>query len=151
MLGKISLITAAAALFASAAAAETFEIKMLNKGEAGAMVFEPAFVAAQTGDTITFVPTSKGHNAETIKGMFPDGFEGFKSGMNKEFSVTLDQQGLYGIKCTPHYGMGMVALIQVGDAVNLETATAVKQKGKAGKRFAPLFEQVATETAAVSN
>lgn len=106
------------------------------------MVFEPAFVAAQPGDTITFLATDKGHNAETIKGMFPEGFAGFKSKMNKEFSVTLDQEGLYGIKCTPHYAMGMVALIQVGEAINLEEAAAVKQKGKSKKRFAPLFEQV---------
>ena len=74
--------------------------------------------------------------------MFPEGAEKFKSKMNKEFSITLDQEGLYGIKCTPHYSMGMVALIQVGDPVNLEAAEAVKQKGKAKKRFLPLFEQV---------
>lgn len=142
MFGKLSVMTAAAVMFASAAVAETYEIKMLNKGEEGSMVFEPAFVAAQPGDTVVFLPTDKGHNAEIIKGMFPEGFEGFKSKMNKEFSVTLDQEGLYGVKCTPHYGMGMVALIQVGEAVNLEAASGVKQKGKAKKRFAPLFEQV---------
>lgn len=148
MFGKLTLMTAAAALFASVATAETFEIQMLNKGAEGSMVFEPAFVAAQPGDTITFIPTDKGHNAETIKGMFPDGAEKFKSKMNKEFSITLDQEGLYGIKCTPHYSMGMVALIQVGEPVNLDVAEAVKQKGKAKKRFLPLFEQVTTEIAA---
>ena len=67
MFGKLTLMTAAAALFATVAAAETFEIKMLNKGVEGSMVFEPAFVAAQPGDTIVFLPTDKGHNAETIK------------------------------------------------------------------------------------
>lgn len=148
MFAKLTLMTAAAALFASVAAAETFEVRMLNKGEDGSMVFEPAFVAAQPGDTITFIPSSKGHNAETIKGMFPEGFDKFKSKIGKEFSITLDLEGLYGIKCTPHYGMGMVALIQVGEPVNLELAAAVKQKGKAKKRFAPLFEQVTSEIAA---
>lgn len=148
MFGKLILMTTAAAMFASVAASETFEVKMLNKGEEGSMVFEPAFIAAQPGDTITFLPTDKGHNAETIKGMLPEGFEAFKSKMNKEFSITLDQEGLYGIKCTPHYSMGMVALIQVGEPVNLELAEAVKQRGKAKKRFLPLFEQVTIETAA---
>lgn len=142
MFGKLSIIAVAATLVATMSAAETFEIKMLNKGEAGSMVFEPAFVAAQPGDTITFLASSKGHNAETIKGMIPEGAESFKSKMNKEFSVTLDVEGLYGIKCTPHYSMGMVALIQVGNPVNQEDAAGVKQRGKAGKRFAPLFEQV---------
>lgn len=147
MFGKLTLMTAAAALFASVAAAETFEVKMLNKGEEGSMVFEPAFIAAQPGDTIVFLPTDKGHNVETIKGMFPEGFETFKSKMNKEFSITLDQEGVYGVKCTPHYAMGMVALIQVGAPVNLEDAAGVKQKGKAKKRFLPLFEQVTAEVA----
>ena len=143
MFGKLLISTMTAGfLMASAAAAETFEIKMLNKGEEGSMVFEPAYVAAMPGDTITFLPTDKGHNAETIKGMIPAGAEDFKSAMGKEFSVTLDQEGLYGIKCTPHFGLGMVALIQVGAAVNLDEAQAVKLKGKAASRFEPLFAQI---------
>ena len=87
MFAKLTVMTAAAAMFASVAVAEDFEILMLNKGEEGSMVFEPAFVAAQPGDTITFIPTDKGHNAETIKGMFPEGFEKFKSKMGKELSL----------------------------------------------------------------
>lgn len=68
-----TLILGAAVAFAGTAEAAEFEIKMLNKGEKGAMVFEPSFVKAAPGDTIRFVPTDKGHNAETIKGMLPDG------------------------------------------------------------------------------
>ena len=33
------------------------------------MVYEPDFVAASPGDTITFIPTDKSHNAESINGM----------------------------------------------------------------------------------
>lgn len=142
MFGKMITAGAAVLLLATAVNAETFEVKMLNKGEAGSMVFEPAFIAAAPGDTITFLPTDKGHNAESIKGMLPEGVEKFKSKMNKEFSITLEQEGLYGVKCTPHYTMGMVALIQVGAAINLDEVSAIKQKGKAKKRFVPLFEQV---------
>lgn len=142
MIGRLAVLTAAAAFLASGAIAENFEVKMLNKGEAGSMVFEPAFVKAAVGDTITFVPSDKGHNVESIKGMLPEGVEKFKSKMNKAYEMTLEQEGIYGVKCTPHYGMGMIGLIQVGAAVNLEDVQAVKQKGKAKKRFAPLFEQV---------
>ena len=142
MFVKTLALTAALTMTTAMAQAETFEIKMLNRGDDGAMVFEPAYVAAQPGDTITFLPTDRGHNAETIEGMIPEGAEAFKSGMNEEFSVTLDQEGLYGIKCTPHYAMGMIMLVQVGDAVNLEEAQSVDQRGKAKSRFAPLFEQV---------
>lgn len=142
MFGKLIAAGALAVLFATSASAETFEIKMLNKGEEGSMVYEPAFVLAAPGDTITFVSVDKGHNAETIKGMIPEGAEPFKSKMSSDFSVTLDTEGVYGIKCTPHLGLGMIALIQVGAPVNLEEAAAVKQRGKAKKRFEPLFELV---------
>ena len=128
--------------FASGAAAEEHVIQMLNKGEKGAMVFEPDLVQAAPGDTIKFVPTDKSHNAETIKGMIPEGVEAFKTKMNEEYSVTLGKEGVYGIKCTPHYGMGMVALIVVGKPVNADEAKAVKQTGKAKTHFSELFGQV---------
>ena len=46
---------------------------MLDKGTEGVMVFEPALVKIEPGDTVKFVATNKGHNAETIKGMLPEG------------------------------------------------------------------------------
>lgn len=139
---KSLMMTAAFAVIATAATAETFEVKMLNRGEAGVMVFEPAFVKAAPGDVIHFLPTDKGHNVESIDGMLPDGVEGFKTKFNDAFELTVDAQGVYGIKCTPHYAMGMVAVIQVGDAVNLDRAAEVKQKGKAKARMAELLTQV---------
>jgi pseudoazurin len=116
---------------------------MLNKGEKGAMVFQPDFVQAAPGDTIKFVPTDKSHNAETMKGMIPEGAGPFKGKMNEDVVVTLDKEGVYGVKCAPHYGMGMVALVVVGQPANAEEAGAVKQTGKAKKVFADLFAQVA--------
>ncbi len=142
MIRQLFATATALALLAGAACAETFDVKMLNKSEAGSMVFEPAFVKAMPGDTITFISTDKGHNAESIKGMLPDGAEKFKSKIGKDFSITLTEEGLYGIKCTPHYALGMIALIQVGEAVNYDDAIKVKQKGKAKKRFPALFDQV---------
>lgn len=131
---------AAFALASSPVTAEEFQVKMLNKGEKGTMVFEPDLIIAEPGDTVRFLPTDKGHNAESIKGMLPDGVEKFKSKFNKEYVLTLNEQGVYGIKCTPHYGLGMVMLIVAGEPVNLEAALQVKQKGKAKKRFPPIFE-----------
>jgi pseudoazurin len=142
MISKLTINAVAAMLLATSAFAETFEVQMLNKGTEGAMVFEPAFVKAAVGDTVTFLSPDKGHNAESIKGMLPDGVEPFKSEMSKDFTLTLTTEGLYGVKCTPHYAMGMVALIQVGAPVNLDAAAAVVQKGKAKTRFEPLFAQV---------
>lgn len=140
-----SSMYAAAALavlaFAGGAAAEEHVVEMLNKGEKGAMVFQPNLVHAAPGDTVKFVPTDKSHNVESIKGMIPEGAESFKSKMNEEITVTFDKDGVYGVKCAPHYGMGMVALIVVGQPVNADEAKAVKQTGKAKAAFAELFGQ----------
>lgn len=142
MFAQLTITTLAAVLLTTSALAETFEVKMLNKGTDGAMVFEPVFVTAAVGDTITFVSTDKGHNVEGIEGMLPEGFEPFKSKMGEDYSLIVTAEGLYGVKCTPHYLMGMVGLIQVGAAVNLDAAVAVELKGKAKTRFEPLFAQV---------
>jgi len=125
------------------ASAADHQIQMLNKGEAGAMVFEPGFVQAAPGDTITFVATDKGHNAETIAGMIPEGAETFKSAFGQNLTVTLTAEGVYGVKCLPHFSMGMVALIQVGAPTNLDAAKAVAAPPKAKERFDGYFAQVA--------
>ncbi|PZO81921.1 MAG: pseudoazurin [Mesorhizobium amorphae] len=130
-------------LGAAQAGAAEHEVRMLNKGEKGAMVFEPDLVRAAPGDTVRFVVVDKGHDAESVKGMIPAGAEPFKGKVNQEVTVTLAQEGVYGVKCTPHYGMGMVALIVVGAPVNLEEAKAVKHPGKAKTHFAALLEEAA--------
>lgn len=147
---KLPLIAAAIALFTltGAANAEEHVVQMLNKGEKGSMVFQPAYVKAVPGDTIKFVPTDKSHNAESVKGMLPDGAEAFKGKPSEEITVTVTKEGVYGVKCAPHYGMGMVALIVVGKPVNLDAAEAVKQTGKAKTVFAELFGEA---TKAASN
>jgi pseudoazurin len=128
-------LVALGGLIAPALAAE-YEVHMLNKGDAGTMVFEPNFLAIQPGDTVTFVPTDKSHNVETIKDMIPEGAEPFKSKVNEAFTVTFDLPGLYGIKCTPHFAMGMVGAIAVGDDLpNLDAARAVKVPNKAQERL----------------
>jgi pseudoazurin len=143
MFPKLIIASLAALLLNTAAHAENFDVKMLNKGADGAMVFEPAFVKAAVGDTITFQSTDKGHNVEGIEGMLPEGVEAFKSKMGDDYVLTLTSEGLYGVKCTPHYSMGMVGLIQAGAPANLDAAAVVTHKGKAKTRFEPLFAQVA--------
>lgn len=136
----LALIVAAG--FAVEASAAEITVEMLNKGEKGGMVFQPDFVKAAPGDTVRFVSVDKGHNAESIKGMLPPGVEPFKSKISEEFVLTIGADGLYGIKCTPHYGMGMVMLIAAGESVNDAEARAVKQTGKAKQRFVEIFAQL---------
>lgn len=98
------------------ALAEIHEVKMLNRNDTGPMPFEPDYLVIQPGDTVRFVATDPGHNAATIAGMIPEGGQKFIGKINQEIEVTLDAPGIWGIKCSPHYTMGMVMLIQVGDA-----------------------------------
>jgi pseudoazurin len=134
---------AVSALLASVAAnAAEHEVKMLNKGAEGIMVFEPNVVKVAPGDSVHFVAADKGHNVESIDGMIPEGAAPFKGEMNKDVTVTLDKPGVYGFKCKPHYGMGMVGLIVVGEPVNKTAAAAVEQKGKAKKKFEDLLGQI---------
>lgn len=142
---KTAIAAIALAGFAVAPAFATdYEVHMLNKGVAGTMVFEPAFVQAQPGDTVTFIPTDKGHNVEAIKDMLPEGVEIFKSKINETYVLTVDVPGVYGVKCTPHFAMGMVGLIVVGeDTSNLEAIKAIKVPKKVGERFEAIYTELA--------
>jgi pseudoazurin len=95
--------------------AEVHEVRMLNRNESGAMVYEPAVLRMAPGDSVRFVAASSGHNAASIDGMLPEGAMPFKGGINEEITLTLSAPGVYGVKCTPHFAMGMVMLIVVGD------------------------------------
>ncbi len=136
ILKRLAAVAAVFAAVAGSALAADHEIHMLNKGKDGAMVFEPAAVKIAAGDTVTFIPTDKGHNAESFKGMLPEGAAEFKGKMSEKTTVTFDVAGAYGIKCAPHVGMGMVGLVVVGDApASLDAYKDVKVPKKAQERF----------------
>jgi len=112
------------------ALAETHTVTMKTKGENGMMVFEPAVLKVELGDTVRFEPTDPGHNSETISGLIPAGAEGWKGAMGQAVEVTITQEGVYVYKCAPHLPMAMVGMIVAGKPVNLEQvisdAAAVK-------------------------
>jgi pseudoazurin len=113
---------------------------MLNKGAHGAMVFEPALVKVAPGDTVTFVAIDKGHNAEIIATMMPAGAAPFKGKMNQNITVKFTKPGVYGYKCLPHYGMGMVGAVIVGSPANAAQAKAASHPGKAKQVFASILK-----------
>lgn len=143
LMGVVALLA-----LAGAAAAAEVEVKMLDKGTEGVMVFEPALLKIAPGDTVKFVATNKGHNVESIKGMLPEGAMPFVGKMNEEITVTFDKPGVYGVKCLPHYGMGMVGLIAVGTPANQTEAMAVVHPGKAKQVMTALFGKLTTQAAA---
>ena len=130
---KPAMLAAAAAflvLTGGARAAEV-EVKLLNKGtgtDGTAMLFEPAFVKIAPGDTVKFVSTDKGHNAESIRGMLPAGAAPFVGKSGEDIAVKFEQEGVYGVKCLPHYGICMV--VMVGAPADVDQARAVPRVGK---------------------
>ena len=96
--------------------AGTHEVRMYSRSDNGPMIYEPSRLRIAPGDTVRFIPAQPSHNAATIDGMIPAGAAPFKSKINEDFSVTLTVPGAYGIKCSPHFAMGMVMLIEVAEA-----------------------------------
>ena len=101
-----------------------FEVKMLNQGQDGVMVFEPPLLKINAGDTVTFKATDAAHNSASIPGMIPNGASSWNGELSRDISVTFDVPGIYGYQCTPHAMMAMVGVIQVDN--NIENLDAVK-------------------------
>jgi pseudoazurin len=134
---------ALAASFAGPASAEEHVVKMMNNnGKGKFMLFEPSFVKANVGDTVKFVPTNKGHNAEMIPGLWPEGAAELKGELNQEVVLTINKPGIYGIKCLPHYPMGMIGMVVAGDLTNKGQLDTYKPAGTAEKRYEELKAQV---------
>ena len=138
MLRVIGIIILGASTLAGPALAETLDVQMLNRGEAGLMVFEPDFLRIAKGDTVKFIATDPGHNAESIPEMMPGEAESFKGKINEEIEVTFDVDGLYGVKCLPHYAMGMAMTIAVG---NVNEGPQDYLKGRIPPRALKRFEE----------
>ena len=130
-------------LFSSMAYAEDMTIDMLNKRADGEkMVYSVDVAKIDAGDTITWLPASKGHNVHFIAG--PDGWDlPKKSKNNKEVAITFDTPGVYLYQCTPHASMGMIALVIVGDDTsNLEAISKAKVRGKSKKKLKALLGEL---------
>jgi pseudoazurin len=142
-----SVITALAFLLAATtlASAADFEVDMVNKAADGTMMaFDPPLTKIAVGDTVTFVAKDKGHDAQTIPGMLPDGAQPIDGQISQDVKVTFTVPGIYGIRCVPHFPLGMVALVVVGPTppANLAAAQAVQVPPLAKKRLDPLWAQI---------
>jgi len=105
-------------------------VKMLNSGDGGNMIFEPAVIKVSKGDTIHFKAVDMAHNSATIEGMIPEGAASWASALSQDVSVTLDAEGVYVYQCDPHAMMAMVGVIQVGEAVNMSEIQASANQHK---------------------
>ena len=60
---KNIILTLSLFLLSIPAFAAEYEVKMLNNGTEGMMVFEPAVLKVAVGDTVKFVATDMAHNS----------------------------------------------------------------------------------------
>ena len=138
----LSTVAVMVALSTPAFAADT-TVEMLNKRDDGAkMVYSQDITRIDVNDTITWVPTSKGHNVEFVAG--PDGWDAPRKSKNgKEVAITFDTPGVYLYQCTPHKSMGMIALVVVGDDMsNLDDIAGMKMRGKSKKKMKTILGQL---------
>ena len=118
------------------AVAGTISIDMLNKRADGEkMVYSQDVVNVKIGDTVTWLPKSKGHNVQFIS--VPDGIKKLKkSKLNKQFSFTFERAGIYLYQCTPHKSMGMIGVVVVdGNVENKKIVAKTKVFGKSKKKL----------------
>src|SRR3989338_2397386 len=109
------------ALCATSVNADDIQIKMIDSSPTeGLLAFEPSFVRANVNDTLVFSSVIPGHNSRSL--LVPPGAQPWKSPFDKEFRVKLEKEGVYLYSCDSHKNMGMVGVVQVGKAVNLEEA-----------------------------
>tara|TARA_B100001093_G_scaffold19762_1_gene17794 strand:+ start:308 stop:730 length:423 start_codon:yes stop_codon:yes gene_type:complete len=130
-------------IFTLNAFAADITVEMLNKRSDGQiMVYSEDISRIKVGDTITWVPTTKGHNIHFLAG--PEGWEvPKKSKMSKEYSYKFEIPGIYFYQCTPHKGMGMIALVVVGgDISNKDVIAKVKVVAKSKKKLPELLDQL---------
>jgi len=107
------------------------EVKMLNQGPTGVMVFEPAVLKINIGDTVTFKSVDAAHNSASIPGMIPAGASPWNGQLSQDLTVSFDVAGIYGYQCTPHSMMAMVGIIEVGnDQSNMNEVKSAAQTFK---------------------
>lgn len=105
---RLSAVALCLALWGTASAEEHIVKGVITQ-------WQPLVTFAQPGDTIRFTGMS-GHDTASMEGLLPEGVEPWHSKLGEEgFVVTVEKEGAYVYKCTPHISTGMVGVIVVGD------------------------------------
>lgn len=149
---KVKLLAASLCLVSSLSWAAEHTVEMKNRGEGGSMVFEPAVLHVDVGDTVHFVPTQPAHNSASVAGLIPEGATPWKGGMSQKVSITVDKEGVYVYQCDPHSIMAMVGVVVAGKPINLEQiksdsasfqSSFLRNKKRLGKYLAQIDQNVA--------
>ncbi len=85
--------------------------------------FSPNILFINPGDTVQWTNMTI-HDSVSMEGLIPEGAKPWKFKLGQNGAVTLTEEGVYIYKCNPHYPLGMVAAIIVGEPVNIEQVQA---------------------------
>ncbi len=130
-------------LWSGLAIAADTTIEMLNKLDKEYMVFSEKVVYIDSGDTVFWKATDKGHNVEFVKGAVPTDVKAFKSKLNVDTEYKFSIPGIYAYWCTPHKTMGMIGFVVVGnDLSNFNEVAKKKFLGKSKKIAKTILEQI---------
>ncbi len=103
-------------------------VTTMNSNNGKSMVFNPTYIKIAVGDEIKFVPKSKGHTSKSL--FVPEGATTWAGKDSKEITVKFTKEGLYLYDCKNHGVMGMIGLIEVGEAKNKEEVVDYYMKHK---------------------
>lgn len=94
------------------------------------MVFEPILSKISVGDTVNFIPSDASHNAESFS--VPTEKSTFKTPYGKATKITFNEEGIVLVKCLPHFSLGMIGIIVIGENVDKKKAVSDWQTIRAG-------------------
>lgn len=101
---------------------------MLNKNGNESMTFSPSYLKIEKGDEVKFIPKDLGHTSRSV--FTPKEAISWDGKVNEELKIIFKTEGIYIYECANHGVMGMIGLIQVGEANNLEEAKSFAESYK---------------------
>ena len=142
---KILLIVAW--VFLAAIVAPAHAVEHIVRMNAAKATFDPAYLNIQPGDTVKFVPIGKSKSVSAASVLVPAGAFNWSSIPGKTLAAKLSREGVYIYQSNKHVTKGMVGIVQVGDASNLEQVKKVKFPGQAAQaKLGTLLAQVAASS-----
>jgi pseudoazurin len=144
LISKMLLSLVFSASLGSMAHAAEVTVEMLNNKDGQLYAFSQNLIKVAKGDTIIWKASNAGHNAQFVAKAFPEGAAPMEGVIGKDVNYTFTVPGTYVVKCNPHFGMGMVAVVVVDNNIsNLEALKTLTYPGKAKTATDTIFADLA--------
>ena len=120
-------------------------IRMLDRGEAGAMMFEPALLRVAPGGTVRLLAANRGRDAGSPVTMASKATPRFHGHVDQEIAISFERPGRHGYPVQAASRAGMVGPAMVGEAgaaANLERARGARHPARAREGFGRMFREI---------